>query len=106
MWLVNLIDFIFLNRESVRILKTCKFEYEINLILLQLQCRKEKHDHLYYGLELIHGIQRVDLELCGLKLYHGTYLKLKGLAESEDRLGMQCPHMRSCVFKNCTQLIS
>ena len=39
----------------------------------QLQCKKEKSDGLHYGLELIHGIQRYNMELCGLKLYYGMY---------------------------------
>ena len=48
-------------------------------LYLQLKCKKENSDDLHYGLELIHGIQRYNMELCGLKLYHGLYWHTHGL---------------------------
>ena len=43
------------------------------IFIFQLRCKKEIQDDLYYGLEIISGIQTVNTELCGLKLYHGMY---------------------------------
>ena len=38
---------------------------------LKLQCNKYQHDDFHYGLEIINGVQEVDMAVCGLKLYHG-----------------------------------
>ena len=43
--------------------------------MFQLRCNKEEHDdHLYYNLEVIHGILNTNLDLCGLMSYQSMWL--------------------------------
>ena len=40
---------------------------------IQLECNKYEQDALHYAVEIIHGIESVGIELCGLELFNGPH---------------------------------